>query len=153
MDDGRLLNLFWTFDREKSEYLTIHASESLNNGRAWSPLWDTGLPGQPGSPAYIGGGRTAVIYIDRSGPPRIIVKVSIDGGRTFLPEELTVYDSMLNKQEVKKSTMNDAWDEMSKFSVGHPNLVMLPSGVLYAYYYAGPHTDRTDICWVKIAVN
>lgn len=152
MDDGRLLNLFWTFDREKAEYLTIHACDSADGGRTWSSLWDTGLPGQPGAPADIGNGRVAVIYIDRTGSPRIEVKISEDGGRTFLPETLTIYDSGLQKQEYKKSGMDDAWDEMGAFSVGHPNLIMLPSGVLYAYYYAGPHTDRTDIRWTKIGI-
>jgi len=153
MNDGRLLNMFWTFDREKADYRTIHASESMDGGKTWSPLWDTGLPGQPGAPADIGGGRTAVIYIDRSGPPKIVVRISEDGGRTYLPEELVIYDdSQQKKQTVKKSGMNDAWDEMGAFSVGHPHLIMLPSGVLYAYHYAGSHTDRTDIRWVKIAV-
>jgi hypothetical protein len=93
-----------------------------------------------------------VIHIDRSGSPRIVVRISGDGGRTFLPDECTIYDSRLQKQEYKKSGMNDAWDEMSAFSVGHPGLAMLPSGILYAYYYSGPHTDRTDICWAKIAI-
>jgi len=153
MRDGRLLNLFWTFDREKADYLTIHACDSADGGATWSPLWDTGLPGQPGTPADIGGGRVAVIYIDRAGPPRIDIKISEDGGRTFLPEALTIYDSGLQRQEYKKSSMDDAWDEMGAFSVGHPNLIMLPSGILYAYYYAGPHTDRTDIRWAKIGID
>jgi len=153
IQSGRILNMFWTFDREKAGYLNIHASESLDGGRTWSPLWDAGLPGQPGQPADIGGGRVAAIYIDRSGPPKISVKISKDGGRTFLPGELVVYDSKLQKQERGKSGMNDAWSEMVAFSVGHPNLVMLPSGILYAYYYAGPNTDRTDIYWAKIEIN
>ena len=152
MRDGSVLNLFWTFDRVKAEYLTIHASDSRDGGKTWAPLWDTGLTGQPGAPADIGDGRVAVIHIDRTGPPRIIVRISGDGGHTFLPEELVVYDSNLQKQEVLKSGMNDAWEEMSAFSVGHPGLAMLPSGELYAYYYAGPRTDRTDIYWAKIGV-
>ena len=150
MKDGRLLDMFWTFDSKKAEYLTIHACESVDGGKTWSALWDTGLPGQPGAPADAGDGRTAVIYIDRSGPPKIVVRLSPDGGRTYLPQQLTIYDSGQRKQEVGKSSMNDAWTEMQAFSVGHPNLVSLPSGELYATFYAGPHSDRTDICWVRI---
>ena len=148
----RLLNLFWTFDRQKAEYLSIHACDSVDGGATWSPLWDTGLPGQPGAPADICRGRVAVIAIDRTGSPRIDVRISEDGSHTFLPETLTIYDSGLQKQEYQKTGMDDAWVEMGAFSVGHPNLVMLPSGVLYAFYYAGPHTDRTDIRWAKIAI-
>ena len=152
LNDGRLLDLFWTFDRETADYLTIHARDSLD-GISWSPIWDTGLPGQPGQPASAGGGRTAVIYIDRSGSPKISVKFSADNGHTFLPGELTVYDSQLHSQKTDKGSMNDAWAEMSAFSVGHPNLAALPGGLLYAYYYAGGHTDRTDIRWAKISAD
>ena len=152
MNDGRLLDFFWTFDRERAEYLNIFACDSVDGGKAWSPLWDTGLVGQPGDPADIGDGRVAAIHIDRTSAPRIVVRLSADGGQTFLPEGLTIYDSGLRKQEYAKSGMNDAWEEMGAFSVGHPNLVKLPSGDLYAFFYAGPRTDRTDIHWARIAV-
>ena len=152
VNGGSLLDLFWVFDRKTAEYRTIHASDSTDGGKTWSPIWDTGLTGQPGCPADLGDGRLAVIHIDRTGAPKIIVRISEDGGHTFLSEELVIYDSKLEKQEVIKSDMNAAWEEMGAFSVGHPGLAVLPSGELYAFFYAGPHTDRTDICRVKIEV-
>ena len=42
---GEILDLFWTYDRAKSEYLNIHARRSRNWGLDWSPLWDKGYPG------------------------------------------------------------------------------------------------------------
>ena len=42
--------------------------------------------------------------------------------------------------------------EMARFSVGHPTLLFLGEGEILAYYYAGNHTDRTSIEFVRISV-
>ena len=47
LPDGRLLDLFWTYDNHVAAYLNIHARASADGGRTWSALWDTGVPGQP----------------------------------------------------------------------------------------------------------
>lgn len=152
LENGRLLDLFWSFDRRKADYLNIHASESLDGGISWSPVWDTGLPGQPGAPADLGDGRIAAIAIDRSGRPTIYIKTSADGARSFDGEPFVVYQApqALVPQETDKASMQDAWSEMGAFAVGHPGMLKLPGGNLLAYYYAGPHTNRTDICWAEI---
>ncbi len=153
LSDGKtVVDFFWTLDGAKGEYVNIHARESADGGRTWGSLWDTGIYGQPGQPADLRDGRLAFIEIDRTGSPVITVRTSLDHGHTF-GESLTVYDSSLSKQDSRQISMNDAWDEMARFSVGHPTLLYLGGGTLLAYYYAGDHCDDTRIEFVRIAAD
>lgn len=182
LNDGRILNLFWTFDRKEAVYLNIHARESLDNGKTWSEMWDTGVPGQPAPPISISNngieeeknkinienicktGRTskisekskiAMVYVDRTNNPMIKLRLSEDKGRTWPEEtELTLYDSIsdlkIGTQTIDKKTMQDAWSEMGKFSVGLPTTALLKDGTILTVYYSGIHTDLTNICWVRV---
>ncbi|MGI6525850.1 MAG: sialidase family protein [Caldicoprobacterales bacterium] len=152
LKDGRtILNFFWTLDGKKQQYLNIHARKSLNGGKTWGEIWDTGVYGQPGQPVDLQDGRIATIDIDRSIRPIITVRTSRDHGRSF-EESLIIYESDLNKQDSKNTSMNDAWDEMIRFSVGHPALLYLGNGEILAYYYVGNHCDNTCIEYVRISV-
>lgn len=150
-DGVSIVNFFWTLDGNSQQYLNIHARESLDGGKNWGELWDTGIYGQPGRPIDLGDGRLATIEIDRSVKPVITVRVSRDRGRTY-DESLVVFESKLKKQDSRNISMNDAWDEMLRFSVGHPQLLNLGEGNILAYYYSGDHCDRTSIEFVKMAV-
>jgi len=153
LSDGRILDLFWTFDREKAVYLNIHARESLDQGHSWSELWDTGVPGQPAPPVSLSDGRIAMVYVDRTGAPVIKLRTSSDWGRTWAPEtESNIYDSAMELQEGKKRTMQDAWSEMGAYSVGLPATALIPGGDLLVVYYAGLETDRTNVEWVRMHV-
>lgn len=145
-----VFDLFWTFDLEAGTYRNIHATSSAD-GRAFQPLWDTGLSGQPGNAVELGDGRLCCIYINRDSMPIIRLALSEDGGKTWR-DTLTVYDSHPSEVEKKQGGMNEAWSEMGAFSVGHPYLLDLGDGTLMAYYYAGPSTHRTDVHWVHVAV-
>lgn len=152
MSDGTTItDFFWTLDGKSQKYLNIHARKSTDGGRTWGDIWDTGIYGQPGQPVDLGDGRLATIEIDRSIRPIITARTSPDFGRTY-DEALVVYDSNLNKQDSRNMGMNDAWDEMARFSVGHPNLLKLGNGEILAYYYAGNHCDNTSIEFVRISV-
>jgi hypothetical protein len=151
LPDGRILDLFWTYDNPAATYRNIHARESADGGRTWSALWDTGVPGQPAPAVALRDGRLAMVYVDRAGAPAIRCRFSADGGRTW-PEStrLSIYESGLAGQTVAKSGMNDAWSEMGKFSVGLPATAALPNGDILVVYYAGPGADRTNVMWARI---
>ncbi|MBT3318501.1 MAG: exo-alpha-sialidase [Clostridia bacterium] len=148
----KLLDLFWSFDRDKGDYVNIHACESLDYGRSYSDVWDTGLSGQPGNAVDIGGGKICCVYINRDSSPIVKLAVSADFGRTWR-DELSVYDSGQVKCTNDSLSMNDAWSEMGAFSVGHPFMTKMNDGTIIAYYYAGDTTHRTDIHWAKIALD
>ena len=149
--DGRLLDVFWTFDRQRAVYLNIHARVSEDNGHTWSDLWDTGVPGQPAPPASLPDGRIVLPYVDRRGTPAIKLRLSPDGARTWPASTELVLDDRLNRaQQGGKSSMQDAWSEMAAFSVGLPTTVGLPEGDVLVVYYAGPRPDHTGLYWVRL---
>ena len=151
MSDGRLFNVFWTYDNKAAKYLNIHACESKDSGRTWSPLWDTGVPGQPAQVIQLCDGALVMAYVDRTGATAIRSRVSFDGGHSW-PEEstLTFYDSESPSQTVSKDNMVDTWSEMGKFSAGLPSTAVLENGDVMVVYYAGRNTDATRVEWVRI---
>jgi hypothetical protein len=147
---GRILDLFWTFDTAASRYLPIHASGSSDGGATWSDAWDTGVPGQPAPPVALRGGSVLMVYVDRTGSPTIKARCSGDGGRTWPDgKEITIHGGS-GSQTVDKRTMQDAWSEMGKFSLGLPATALLADGSVLVVWYAGPFTDFTDIRWARI---
>ena len=151
LSDGRILDVFWTFDRVSAKYLNIHARESLDNGRTWSDMWDTGVPGQPAPPVSLPNGRIAMVYVDRTAEPKIKVRVSSDRGRSWPDEtEGVIHDSELDSQTWNKGSMQDAWAEMGKFSLGLPVTAGLEDGGLLVAYYSGPHQDATNVEWARL---
>ena len=151
--DKRLLDLFWTYDRQDARYLSIHARESLDCGRNWSEIWDTEVPGQPAAPVFVQGDRICMVYVDRTASPMIKARLSSDLGRTWPPEtEITLYTSAGRSQETHKESMQDAWAEMGKFSVGLPATARAADGDVLAVFYEGPETDITNIRWVRIRI-
>ncbi|MBT3271730.1 MAG: exo-alpha-sialidase [Spirochaetales bacterium] len=149
--DGRILDLFWTYDNQAAVYLNIHGRESLDNGRTWSDFWDTGVPGQPAAPVLLPDGRLGMVYVDRTNAPVIRMRSTGDYGRTW-PDvtEIILYQTASASQTWEKKSMDDAWAEMAKYSVGLPATARLDNGDILVVYYAGPETDRTDIQWVRV---
>lgn len=149
--DGAILDLFWTYDTKLTSYRNIHARRSGDHGRTWGELWDTGVRGQPAPPVSAPGGGIVMVYVDRTGAPAIKARVSRDGGRTWpAATELTLYRAELPPQTVGKTSMQDAWAEMGRFSVGLPATAALPDGEVVALFYAGPETDHTDVRWARL---
>ncbi len=149
--NGAVLNLFWTYDSREAAYRNIHAKESLDSGRTWSELWDTGVPGQPAQPVSLPGGRIAMVRVDRSGTPAVKLRLSSDGGRTWpAGGEATLHEPRLGSQTLVKTSMSETWTEMENFSLGLPAATALPGGDILVVYYAGPDPDLTDIRWMRI---
>ena len=223
LEDGTLLDVFWTYDRTAADYLNIHARKSTSCGRSWSDIWDTDVAGQPAQPVSFPDGRIAMVYVDRTAAPAIKLRVSADGGKTWPAEtEMTLYQpevirtqlmnshcerpsgakqsdpqgrheasegsrgDLIGSHEIatslhssrrlrriasvasllrndtlfdalaltppsgKKSSVQDAWSEMEKFSLGLPATARLPNGDLLVVFYAGPEPDLTDIRWLRL---
>ncbi|MBP8953817.1 MAG: exo-alpha-sialidase [Armatimonadetes bacterium] len=150
LGSGRMLDLFWTYDTADCAYLNIHARESLDLGRTWSEMWDTGVPGQPAQPLLLDDGRLLMVYVDRTGAPAIKARLSSDGGQTW-PEttELLLCEAK-PRDDRRKQSMQDAWDEMTAFALGLPATAKLPEGDALVVYYSGPEPDDTDIKWLRL---
>lgn len=150
LKNGRLADVFWTFDRTKGDYVNIHMCTSADGGASFTPPWDTGLSGQPGNVVDGEGGKLLLIYINRDAAPVIRLAESADGGHTW-QDVLTVFDYEKIANRKANAGMKDAWSEMAAFSVGHPFLKRMQDGTLWAYFYSGPTTHRTDFRYVRLA--
>ena len=151
LPDGQIVNLFWTFDRKKAVYRNIHARRSDDNGRKWSQMWDTGIPGQPAPSVILPDGRLSVVYVDRTASPLLKMRASKDGGRNW-PEctEIVLDRASQGNQTKDKQSMQDAWAEMAAFSLGLPATAITRNGDVLVVYYTGPSTNQTDIKWVRV---
>lgn len=151
--DGSIFALFWTFDRQTNAYLSIHSGCSSDCGRSWGRLLDTGVAGQPARPVGFVDGRIVMVYVDRTAEPRIKARVTSDGGTTWPADsELLVHErpARARSQTWDKRSMQDAWAEMSAFSIGLPDGVALPNGDVLTVFYSGDRPDLTDVLWVRI---
>jgi len=149
LPDGRLFNVFWTYDRDVVAYRNIHASESSNGGNTWTAPRDTGVGGQPGPVFPLADGGLAMPVVDRSRGTAIKVCESRDEGRTW-SQGAVVHDTPAGPKPAAGSSMQATWDEMVQFAVGLPNVSPLPDGGALLVYYAGPETDVTGIHWALI---
>ena len=91
-----------------------------------------------------------MVYVDRRAEPVIKMRKSSDRGKTWPDDsELILYRASSESQTWNKQSMQDAWAEMARFSVGLPATATLVDGDILVVYYAGTETDRTDIRWVR----
>ncbi|MBQ4037650.1 MAG: exo-alpha-sialidase [Clostridia bacterium] len=148
LPDGRVCDIFWTFDRRKGDYINIHYCESHDGGRSYGPLLDTGLSGQPGNVLQTADGALLAIYINRDAAPVIRLARSEDG--KVWQDVLTVFDFGKNTKGKENAGMNDVWAEMGAFNIGHPFMTRLNDGTILAHFYSGPSTHRTDFHVVRI---
>ena len=61
-----------------------------------------------------------------------------------------LYLAETESQTWRKKSMQDAWAEMSKFSIGLPATTLLQNGYVLVVYYVGLETDLTDVQWVCV---
>jgi hypothetical protein len=152
MRDGSILDLFWTFDNKAAVYRNIHSRRSPDGGHSWEELIDTGVPGQPAQPVDLVWGENlcVMVYIDRTAAPTVKLCFSRDKGATWTHEQVLYEHRTSASQQYKKDSMNEAWEEMGKFSVGLPCTAKTRSGDLLVSFYAGDTTNHTGIHWICI---
>jgi len=151
LGEAELLNLFWTFDRVNGEYLNIHARRSENNGSDWSPLWDTGVPGQPAPAVRLADGQLVMVYVDRTTSPKIKLRTSTDNGLQWpLETELTLFAQETSKNLTQPGDMQTAWNEMYDYALGLPTTTLLPDDDVLVVFYAGASGDATGIQWLRL---
>ena len=148
--DGSLFDVFWTYDRAAGAYRNIHASQSVDGGRRWRPVWDTGVPGQPAAVIALENSVLTLVYMDRSSRPALRLRLSRDGGHSWPRCSERTLDDFSALCRDGHATMQDAWAEMGAFSSGLPATCRTLDGDLLVVYYAGPHTDQTDIYWMRL---
>lgn len=150
--DGRLLALFWTHDRQAGQDLPIHMAWGSPDGHTWSAPRSTGVAGQIAAPLGLPDGRLLMAYVHRHDPPSLRVLLSEDDGDSW-QDELIFYEKRLGSESGMAGSRNfaDYWADMNIWTFGHPAAALLPNGDVMVAYYAGD-ASAMSIHWVRIKV-
>jgi hypothetical protein len=158
--DGRIQMLIWAFITKTEETLPVRRCFSVDGGKNWSPLKDTGIPSQITTPLDMGGGHIIAAANVRSAPQGIRLWHSADGGESWdLKSPLQLWD--LNRQKVLGEVMpvgeaqeQDAsiWNALPDFSFGMPDLVRFEDNTVLLTYYV-VNGDKTQVRACRFAVD
>ena len=148
--DGEFASLIWTHERAAKQDRRVH----FQRGTVGKPMQvpqETAITGQIAAPALLPDGRLVGFVVDRERPANMRLWVSSDGGETWLPS-LIVYEHDERALLSQGSTNIDFaqyWEDMGRWSFGHPAIRVLPDGMLLLAWYAGT-PDAMSIRWARV---
>jgi len=153
---GEFFGLFWTYDRENQKDLEIHCIHSNLYGDPSenTQLFTTKLIGQIAAPLLLEDGKLLAFVVERSSPGTLTLWLSKDLGVSWL-ENLVVYrhdQTLTAPPGASSNEYADYWEEMGKWSFGHPTILHLGGRHVLLAYYAGV-PNRTNIHWARIEIS
>ena len=140
---GEFIALFWTHDLAEKRDLSVHFRRASITGTdpQREPMIDTHIPGQIAAPLLLDDGRILAFVVDRDTPGTMTVWDSTDGGQTWPRENATVlytHDEQARLTQGRTDVdFNLYWEDMARWSFGHPALCRLADGTILAAHYAG----------------
>lgn len=154
---GDYIALFWTHDLTRKQDLTVHFRQAniKDKDPCKPPVTDTKIPGQIASPLLLEDGRILAFVVDRGKPGTMKLWQSRDGGKTW-PEKdaLTVHthdERAMLSQGAQNIDFAQYWEDMGKWTFGHPAMRSLGDGrVLLAYYAGAP--GCLSVHWARVRV-
>lgn len=155
-DDGHLIAVFWTHDRQAQEDVPMHVAWGSPDGKEWTEPVSTGIAGQICAPLCLPGNKVFAAYVHRHHPPSLRAILSDDGGHSWTAApELVFYDKMRGGRESGmggKRDFGDYWADMNVWTFGHPAAILLPGGDVLVAHYAGDE-EAMGLHWVQIALS
>jgi hypothetical protein len=155
---GEYIAMFWTHDLKAQKDLNVHMRRgSIHQANeATSSIRATNIRGQIAAPAVLQDGRWLAFVVDRAGPSTIRLWVSHDEGRSW-PEQdaFCIYrhdELAVLSQGQDNIDYRQYWDDMLKWTFGHPAIRTLRNGkVLLAFYAGSP--EGTSVHWSMLDPN
>ncbi len=152
--EREVLGCFWTHDREAKRDLPVHFLRADLAGEIPAPL-PTGIKGQIAAPVLLSDGRLLALVVERESKVGTIqLHESADGGKTWQPGPIVHEHSeaaLLRTKGGEDIEFAAYWEDMGKWSFGHPALLDLGNGGILCTYYAGT-PQRLGIHWEKFTI-
>lgn len=150
---GEFVALFWTHDLEHKKDLNVHLRKFSRSNTSFSsqPITETSLPGQIAAPLLLDDGRLLAFVVDRNTPCMMALWVSTDGGTTWA-EKLIIHshdEQAALSQGKENIDFAQYWEDMAKWSFGHPAIRSLGNGKILLAYYAGD-PNCLSIHWARV---
>lgn len=153
-DPQSVIAMYWTHDCAAKHDLNVHwIQKSLHQNPPQNecPV-DTGLQGQIAAPFVDEHGRLFALIVDRRCPGTISLYQSVDQGRTWPKESRLVIHKHDERAAVTQGYDNidfaKYWEDMGKWSFGHPAVCPVPAGWLLAWYAGTP--ERMSVHWARL---
>jgi len=155
--NGEFTALFWTHDLADRRDLNVHLRHGVLEGDSIqaTPIRATTMAGQIAAPLRLQDGRLLAFVVDRGQPGTMTLWCSSDDGTTWPPtDRILVYQHAERAALTQGSEQIDFkqyWEDMGKWSFGHPALRLLADGHLLLAWYAGL-PDCMSLHWARIRV-
>lgn len=152
---GEFTALFWTHDLAAQRDLNVHLRHGVLSANAITtqPILTTFIPGQIAAPARLADGRLLAFVVDRSKPGTMTLWCSTDNGGTWPAADRLVIHTHDERAAVtpghEKIDFNQYWEDMGKWSFGHPAIRLLADGQVLLAWYAGT-PDCMSIHWARV---
>lgn len=155
---GEFTALFWTHDLAEQRDLTVHLRRGALAGERIiaSGICATPIPGQIAAPARLDDGRLLAFVVDRGRPGTMTLWCSHDGGETWLASDRFVVYTHDERAAITQGRENidfaQYWEDMGKWSFGHPAIRSLGGGRVLLAWYAGV-PDCMSLHWARVRIN
>ena len=152
---GRLVAMFWTYDRKEEHDVDIHMAWGDADTLTWQQPFSTKIQGQITAPIPLLDGRLLAFYVHRHNPGSMRLIASNDDGKTWDHDgELVVYDNLISKKSAKEgeSDFAQCWVDMAMWFFGHPAGVLLDDETILLSYYGGPDEKHLSVHWARVKV-
>lgn len=144
---GEFQALFWTHDLVQKQDLHVHHRSAVVEGNTicLNPIRATNMPGQIAAPLLTADGKLLAFVVDRTQPGTMTLWISPDGGATW-PENdrLVIYrhdERAALSQGRENIDFKQYWEDMGKWTFGHPAIRSLsPHHFLLAWYAGTPNS-------------
>ena len=149
---GALSAFFWTHDHALKSDLRVHRLRGrLHAGRfVLETLEDTGIPGQIAAPVRGENGDLGLFVVDRSYPGSIRRWISSDDGAHWREgAPLYVNADKTRTHGMSAIEIDKIWENIGRWSFGHPAARRLADGTMLVVYYAGD-SARMGIRWARL---
>jgi hypothetical protein len=145
-EPGHFTALFWTHDLAAQRDLTVHLRRATARSDRIDgpPVRPTTIRGQIAAPARLPDDSLLAFVVNRNRPGTMSLWHSPDGGSNWPPENRLVLHTHDEQAAVTPSgetiEFKQYWEDMGKWSFGHPALRVLSDETFLLAWYAGtPH--------------
>jgi hypothetical protein len=156
-EPGRFAAMFWSHDLAAQKDLNVHfcTAELNQNSIVGAPPAVLPIAGQICAPLYCPDGRLLAFVVNRSQPGTMSLWCSPDGGTNWPEDERLIVHTHDERAALTQGTdhidFNQYWEDMGRWSFGHPALRLLPDGRLLLAWYAGT-PDCMSIHWARAVI-
>ena len=153
---GEFIALFWTHDRAAQHDCRVHfLRASIGDAQPLPLPVETTIPGQIAAPVLLEDGRLFAFVVDRDQPGTLTLWQSPDGGITWPADSRLVVHQQAELAKLSQGheqiDFAQYWEDMGKWTFGHPAIRLLSDDRLLLAFYAGS-PERMSIHWARVRV-